>query len=98
MIDSAKAGAQFLDTMFPGWCDYISIEKLNLSDAETCILGQLYGEYSNGLYELELEMWDAEELGFDLPSSNFEYDKGNDIPSGYYNLTQSWIREIEDRC
>ncbi len=47
--DRARAGAAFLDHANPGWAARIDTSALSLSDGESCVLGQLHGDYRLGL-------------------------------------------------
>jgi hypothetical protein len=38
-------GATMLDTIYPGWDKQIDLEILDMSRANCCVLGQLYGMY-----------------------------------------------------
>ena len=44
--------AELLDTVMPDWYTEIDERLLNLTSGTKCILGQLYGEYHNGITEL----------------------------------------------
>lgn len=48
------------------WADKIDVTKLDLSDSKTCVLGQVYGEYMDGLRNLGLSVYgmDAQVYGF----------------------------------
>ncbi|WP_095511485.1 hypothetical protein [Rubrivirga marina] len=52
-LDAARAraarGAALLDDRDPGWADRVDPGSLHLSDGEACVLGQLWGEYRQGL-------------------------------------------------
>ncbi len=47
-ITSVKQGAELLDRINPGWFLAINTEELDLGDCDKCVLGQLYGEYTDG--------------------------------------------------
>ena len=49
-------GVKLLDENFPGWETYINLESLKLENTSQCILGQLYGDYSIGVSNLEVPM------------------------------------------
>lgn len=38
----ASIGARLLDRYDPNWVDHIETERLDMSDGESCIIGQLY--------------------------------------------------------
>ena len=54
-----QKGARLLDERMPGWEGKINLLTLNIKDCHQCILGQLYGEYSEGLKRIfdEGEVW-----------------------------------------
>ena len=43
-----RAGMAFLDVTNPRWRRSINLDKLDLSDGECCVLGEVYGDYSDG--------------------------------------------------
>lgn len=61
-------GARFLDVVAPGWWKSIKLRKLDMAHDENCILGQLWGNYFNGLAGLGLSD-DGRRFGFDGPDS-----------------------------
>lgn len=42
-------GVEALDTVSPEWWTHINLWTLNLKNCRLCVLGQLYGNYMNGL-------------------------------------------------
>ena len=50
-------GASLLDTHFKGydWRSEIDIETLEMDSSSQCVLGQLFGDYQNGLIALKLD-------------------------------------------
>lgn len=51
-----ERGAAVLDQNAPGWETKISLDHLDLANASYCVLGQVYGDYDNGLRELDGEV------------------------------------------
>ncbi len=47
-------GAKLLDKEYPGWEKKINLTKLDTSDYQCCVLGQLYGDFELGLIRLDL--------------------------------------------
>ena len=85
----AEAGATLLDDVRPGWWHEVRIEDLNMVDCEDCILGQLYGWFSDGFDALRLTADDVRQLGFD---------RGDDDPrSVFADLTAAWRALILQR-
>lgn len=61
-----EQGVYLLDSSIgPLWRTYIDAEKLDISDMRRCVLGQLYGEYGRGLYQLGMTPGDGRKYGFD---------------------------------
>jgi hypothetical protein len=50
--ENVKRGAVLLDQERPGWRDEIDLATLDLSDGCSCILGQVFGYYSDGVWAL----------------------------------------------
>ena len=88
-LESAVAqGAKLLDDRVPNWREEIDIDKLNMGSCLRCVLGQIYGEYEDGIDALNLDRTKDEDLkhGFDAIGSY-----GQDI------IRESWIAEINKR-
>lgn len=108
----AKVGAKLLDLLKPGWHKLIKIDKLQLSSCSTCVLGQLFGDYSAGAERLFAMR--SEDSGEDsgeghgpgsvteaAVESGFVIENLGDPQyggQGYYdNLTEAWKHEIRKR-
>ena len=46
---TVHVGAEFLDIHKPGWANLIDLAKFDIRSPNTCILGQLYGDYGTGM-------------------------------------------------
>lgn len=46
--------AKFLDENSPGWAYKIRLRELDIESCENCILGQLFGDYDEGMDKLDL--------------------------------------------
>jgi hypothetical protein len=79
-------GAALLDPEEPGWFNRIDTDQLWMSRCDTCILGQLYGDYTVGLRALGLTHRQAIDRGFMM---------GEGV--NYLQLTNEWRRVVEDR-
>jgi hypothetical protein len=47
-----REGVRLLDEQNPGWDSRIDLARLDMRQCGNCILGQLYGEYDQGLNKL----------------------------------------------
>lgn len=95
------------------WADKIDVTKLDLSDSDTCVLGQVYGAYVDGLRELGLSVYgmDAQNYGFTTidsgdPSNEkiqaawlrvLKFEDGTVMEADGWNATWSYLR-IHTMC
>jgi len=90
----AKIGATFLDVAQPGWAERINLRRLDLNSCESCVLGQLFGDFANGAEKVfamrgSARFAAARECGLD---------GAHDGPTDQYTaLTAAWKREIAKR-
>jgi len=99
--EKAFAGAEFLDSVRPGWEREIDHDVLNIGDPSCCMLGQLYASFKKGLKKLDLNNEDAVEMGF-LAPAELNYNRGDEVSEmevrivnkQYEELTAAW-REIQ---
>ncbi len=54
---AVQRGCALLDAKVPGWRERIDLEKFDLLVSCHCVLGQLYGEYSEG--RKQMFAWDS---------------------------------------
>lgn len=72
MRKRVKAGIKFLDIWYEynhGNCDWrsrLDLDSLDISRPDRCILGQLHGDYLEGLVQYGLDGW--EECDYDHPA------------------------------
>ena len=91
----ATKGAILLDSENPNWCKKINLEDLNLANVEYCVLGQLYGYYSDGQDIL---------FGYDKAKTATRYGFYTEARYGTYSdrvygvLQEQWVEEIGKRC
>ena len=78
-----NAGVRWLDKNRKGWLGRINLRKLDLGNRDTCIIGELDGDYSDTFSGEKEEK--AIKLGF-----NTENDKEFSV------LTQVWFKKIID--
>lgn len=48
MENRVRLGVQVLDLVYPTWLESVDLPTLNLGSTESCVLGQLYGDYFEG--------------------------------------------------
>jgi hypothetical protein len=80
-------GAAMLDEHHPGWAAKIDVDKLCLKDCSSCVLGQVYGDYEDGLQILG--RGNQYDLGFNMRNGEDE--------EGWALLQRHWEREIRSR-
>lgn len=100
---SVRAGAAYLDAVKPDWQGKIDISLLNMRMPDSCILGQVFGNFDIGQEELKLSHKMCHELGFGLPANADEQIITDLIatraqPSELYyaELTAEWLRYFYD--
>lgn len=49
---AARRGAKLLDKLDPKWFQHIDLKTLDLGSVSRCMLGQRYGDYSEGLDQI----------------------------------------------
>jgi hypothetical protein len=88
---AVERGVEKLNNYFEGsaWAQDIDLEYLDLGESRSCVLGQLFEGYDNGLnvlgYGGSLEDWKE---GFSL---------GMNVPyASYAELTDEWVDAIQD--
>lgn len=98
----AAKGAGWLDVNNPGWVNKISVKSLNLAKFESCVLGQVYGEYEAIRLSSQGGLNWAVKHGFILPTreKRFLFFLTAVLPpnrSDYAKLTAAWSWEISRR-
>ena len=93
--DRAAAGAAFLDRVKPDWFKRVNLDTLDLSCDDTCVLGQLHGDYLRGMDKYGLDNERARELGLWGNCHPREFLAG--FRGGWNRLTRAWKNEIENR-
>lgn len=88
-------GAKLLDKVFPDWHLKVDPNKLKIRRCRDCVLGQLYGNFGEGL--TRLMNIDDDEL-VQAIGYGFAYDARSDyLEAGEYSLEEIWIQEIRQR-
>lgn len=105
MRDRVERGARLLDEKRPGWENEIDIEHFDISDANTCILGQVFmngsehDPYNQGIKVLFPDSEygnDDKTHGFDLDAAYYQ-GAGINREGLWELLAVYWIRQIQRR-
>lgn len=88
MKSAIKRGIKLLDERVLDWRDRIDLDELDLSNSQSCILGQSFGAYGKGKYLLGLTAIESAKLGFNILDVSW-WDE-NDFETQYNRLTQLW--------
>lgn len=94
-----QKGARMLDKYRPGWAIEINISDFNITSPTECIIGQLFGDFSNGVHALRAlgASVDIRKLGFMIQTSSI-WNGFCDIDTDYINLQKEWVAEINARA
>jgi hypothetical protein len=90
-------GMKVLDKVQPGWHNNIDLQNLKLSWCGSCVLGQLYGRYLEGLSYVSREAGDEDiryapyEYGFTIPFSKSEPSRES---LAWRNLEEAWRKQL----
>jgi hypothetical protein len=92
--EAASQGAQVLDKLQPAWWQKINTDLLAMGSGQTCILGQLYGDFVHGTKRLQ--HWKQSiECGFML---NWRSGMSEIYWTRRWNwLRDAWLQEIAAR-
>lgn len=77
--DEIKEGMKLLDQEVPGWRGKVDPNWLIMNNCTHCILGQLFGNYSDGADALGLSDFEGQHYGFELT-----------VGMSWEELTQAW--------
>lgn len=105
MQTSAQKGAQLLDQIRPDWAREINLDTLNMIEGSYCVLGQLFGEFEDGMRQvMHACNVDYKPIGGADYSQEYVITKwglaeeyGFHIDRGYLVLQQQWVAEIQAR-
>lgn len=96
------AGIGYLNVKSPGWQKKVNLRRLDLSNPQHCVLGEVFGTYVRGKNALGLTGADSRSsevaaLGFYLPVPLADDGSGRPHPNGstiiavqYNRLTAEW--------
>lgn len=94
--ERVAAGAALLDAAWAdagGWAHLINPETLRLVNSCRCVLGQLYGDYWDGIVELDLAQAGGAPAGFFVAGPATSPSPGDE----WARLRALWLAEIERR-
>ncbi len=87
-------GSNLLDTHVPDWYWAINLDTLNQNDMDSCVVGQLFGDWTVGLMRMGLDERDWDDVVYRGFSGNSPF-KHRDDPTP--TLTNAWRALIEGR-
>lgn len=90
---AVKRGAFWLDEVKPGWVSAIDLVEFDISSGYSCVLGQLFEDYDQGL-EFAAEYGEYNAYDNWESKHGFNCDYGNISCSG---LNGAWKRYFEER-
>lgn len=88
MKDKVLRGIELLDREVPDWREKIDWDRLNMADCFRCILGQLFGEYAEGVDYLKIT---GAVHGFDVRP----YQTREEHVKSFEILTDLWQQEAK---
>lgn len=89
--DRVTNGIVLLDVTSPGWRDKVNIDDLNMRSGADCILGQIYGSYTDGVNALWSD-WDSRDDA-ELDAKH-GFDEGQNENQIYDLLHREWVRRL----
>lgn len=88
MIENVLRGIALLDEKVPDWREKIEPESLFMDLCMSCVLGQIFGYYPDGLEHLDIPSHQqAIHYGFDADTNSETSPKWNE-------LTQLWKEQL----
>lgn len=92
--DRVRRGAALLDRLRPGWAGAIDQGFLDQGSCYTCVLGQLFGDFLEGLKETGTDLGGREvDHGFDCDPDEVP----GHVRAQYEALDAAWRAEIRAR-
>lgn len=102
--EEIERGVAVLDNVKPQWYHHVDLDALNLDNCYHCVLGQLFGDFEDGVSDLRrITGWSggdgwqfAAEYGFSVGVMEFEDDEDLDEATArnYDTLTKEWVAAI----
>jgi hypothetical protein len=96
--DKVRAGIALLDEQVPDWAARIDPVLLDVQHCSWCVLGQLFGDYLDGvdsLVQVGSSSLDGTTYGFE--ADGFDDDNPDSVRAGYRILTRLWTYVIRKR-
>lgn len=103
LADRAHLGAEYLDTVRPGWAQEIDLDVLDMYTSDHCVLGQLYFDYTTATKSLGLSFEQIRDFGFYIPLTDIDIVLEMEVgmfPARlmhYSELTREWRYLVQDR-
>lgn len=98
LSDNVDRGAAFLDRRRPDWRDKVDVSTLDMSHGSWCVLGQVFGSYSEGRVRLGINSHEAAGYGFIYHSSwgeDLDWDEWLRLCDAQYAaLDHFWTQKI----
>lgn len=86
VLNRIEAGVAYLNVIDPKWFQRMEKQsKFSISNTKTCVLGTVFGDYSDALDRFSIDDSVAENMGFDDANSNRR---------GYANLQAGWLQKF----
>lgn len=74
VVSRIPEGVALLDDVVPDWASKVDLATLSMSDYNTCVLGQVFGDYSEGRARLGIPLGDGKWYGFDQVGVDPDWD------------------------
>lgn len=85
-------GVKLLDAKIGCWVDLVDLDELSLASSYSCVIGQLYGDFGEGVQQLGITR-KAQRLGFEVDLDGWNEPFG----VAYRELDTEWRRVILER-
>lgn len=97
---SVHLGAAALTAHFDSrdWEQRVVLEALDVSSSESCVLGQLFGSFFDGLRALHLDALGSVRHGFEVPQWLWDSQVAVDekrVQGAYEELRVAWVALLE---
>lgn len=86
--DARDRGIELLDKQRPGWRDQVDPQRLAMGSDLTCVLGQVFGDFCEGLKALGLDPMTRDDAYYGFVTPRYRLD------NGYFRLSAAWREAI----